>query len=63
VVIQRRTKKGGWKNVKAILPRKGTTADRFSKRVRGPRGRYRAVARSSNGGYAEGISRRVRVKH
>jgi hypothetical protein len=63
VVIQRRTKKGGWKNVKVILPRKGTTADRFSKRVRGPRGRYRAVARSSNGGYAEGISRRVRVKH
>jgi hypothetical protein len=63
VVIQRRTKKGGWRNVKVILPHKGTTGDRFAKRVRGPRGRYRAVARSSNGGYAEGVSRRVRVKH
>lgn len=62
VVIQRRTHKGGWHNVKAILPHKGTTADRFGKRIRARHGVYRAVARTKNGGYVEGISRRVRVR-
>jgi hypothetical protein len=64
VVIQRRTRKGGWRNVKAILPRTraGATTDRFSKRIRAKRGVYRAVARPSSGAYVEGVSRRVRVK-
>jgi hypothetical protein len=60
VVIQRRTRKGGWKNVKAILPRKGSTADSYSKRVRTRRGVYRAVARPNGGAYVQGVSRRVR---
>jgi hypothetical protein len=63
VVLQRRTHKGGWKNIKAILPRKGSSADRFSKRVRARRGLYRVVARPASGGYVEGVSRRVRVRH
>jgi hypothetical protein len=62
VVIQRRTHKGGWKNVKAILPHKGSTADRFGKRMRARHGVYRAVARTKSGGYVEGVSRRVRVR-
>ena len=60
VVIQRRTRKGGWKNLKAVLPHKGTSGDRFSKRVRTPRGVFRAVARTSGGAYISGVSRRVR---
>jgi hypothetical protein len=60
VVIQRRTRKGGWKNVKAILPRKGTSSDRFSKRVRVRRGVFRAVARPNGGAYVQGVSKRVR---
>jgi hypothetical protein len=62
VVIQRRTKKGGWKNVSLILPHKGTSADRFGKNFHARRGVFRAVARAGSGGYAEGVSRRVRVK-
>jgi hypothetical protein len=62
VVIQRRTKKGGWKNVSVILPHKGTSADRFGKSFHARRGVFRAVARASSGGYAEGVSRRVRVR-
>jgi hypothetical protein len=63
IVIQRRTHKGGWKNVKAILPHKaaaGATSNRFSKRVRTRRGVYRAVARPASGAYVEGVSRRIR---
>jgi hypothetical protein len=63
VVIQRRTHKGGWRNIKAILPHKGKTADRFGKRVHTGRGLYRAVARTNTGAYVEGVSRRVRVRH
>jgi hypothetical protein len=60
VVIQRRTKKGGWKNLKAILPKRGKTADSFSKRVRTRRGKFRAVARPNGGAYVQGVSRRIR---
>jgi hypothetical protein len=62
VIIQRRTKKGGWKNVSVILPHKGTTADGFGKSFRARRGVFRAVARTSSGAFVEGVSRRVRVR-
>jgi hypothetical protein len=65
VVIQKRTRRGGWKNVTAILPRRaaaGATANRFSKRIRVRRGIFRAVARPGSGAYVEGASRRVRVR-
>ena len=61
VVLQKRTRKGGWRNLKAILPHRGKTADRFSKRIRARRGIYRVVARPSSGAYISGTSRRVRV--
>jgi hypothetical protein len=62
VVVQRRTKKGGWKTVSVILPHKGTTADRYGRTFRARRGVFRAVAHTNNGAFVEGVSRRVRVK-
>jgi hypothetical protein len=60
VVIQRRTHRGGWKNLKAVLPRKRSGGDRFSKRIRTRRGVFRAVARPNGGAYVTGVSKRVR---
>jgi hypothetical protein len=60
VVIQRRTKKGGWKNLKAILPKRGKTADSFKKRIRTRHGKFRAVARPNGGAYVSGVSKRIR---
>jgi hypothetical protein len=60
VVIQRRTRKGGWKNLKAILPRRGSTADSFKKRIRTRRGTFRAVTRPNGGAYVTGVSRRIK---
>src|SRR3954452_2681726 len=56
VVIQKRTKKGGWKNVAVTLPhgKSGASADRFSRHARVKPGVFRAVARSAGGSYSEG---------
>lgn len=64
IVIQRRTKKGGWKNVLVTLPhgKTGATADRFSRRKRVAPGVFRAVARAAGGAYTEGISGHRRVR-
>jgi hypothetical protein len=64
IVIQRRTKKGGWKNVKVALPhgKDGAKRDHYSRRVKARRGgRFRVYSRPANG-YAEGLSKRVKVK-
>ncbi len=64
VVIQKRTKKGGWRNVAVALPhgKKGASADRFSRRKRVKHGIFRAVARPNGGAYSEGISGRLRFR-
>jgi hypothetical protein len=63
VVIQRRTPKGGWRNVAVTLPhgRAGKPTGQYSRRLRVRRGVFRAIARAT-GGYSEGISRSVRVR-
>jgi hypothetical protein len=63
VVVQRRTKRGGWKNVAVALPRKsGTRSDRWSRRKRVKPGVFRAIGRPGSTGYVEGISHARRVK-
>jgi hypothetical protein len=63
VVIQRRTKRGGWTNVASVLPRtkQGAQSSTFSRKLRVSLGVYRAVARPNGGAYAGGISGRKRV--
>jgi hypothetical protein len=67
VVIQERTKKGGWKNLNVTLPhsKSGASADRWSRRihVHAHRAVLRAVARPNGGSYIEGISRSAHIKH
>jgi hypothetical protein len=65
VVIQRRTSKGGWKNVAHPLPhtKSGATASTYrSGKVKVRPGVFRAVASPSSGGYVEGTSNGKRVK-
>lgn len=65
VVIQRRTSRGGWKNVVHPLPqtKAGATSSTYrSRKVRVRPGVFRAVARPSSGGYVEGTSTRKRVR-
>lgn len=64
VVIQRRTKRGGWTNVTSILPhtKKGAASSTFTRKRRTRLGVYRAVARPSGGAYVEGISGAHRVR-
>ena len=61
IVIQRRTRHGGWRNVAVTLPHGHAPTGSYSRRVRVPRGVYRATARPV-GGYSEGISKSVRVR-
>jgi hypothetical protein len=61
IVIQRRTRHGGWKNVAVTLPHGHAPTGTYSRRVRVPRGVYRATGRAT-AGYSEGISRSVRVR-
>lgn len=65
VVIQKRTKRGGWSNVTSILPRtkSGATSSTFSKKVRTRTGVFRAVARTGDGAHVQGISSRKRVRN
>ena len=64
VVIQRRTKRGGWTNAASILPRtkEGAQVSTFSRKVRARTGVYRAIARPNGGAYVEGISGRHRAR-
>jgi hypothetical protein len=64
VVIQRRTKHGGWRNVTSTLPhtKSGAATSRFTRKARARTGVYRAVARPGSGAYVEGISGRKRVR-
>jgi hypothetical protein len=64
VVIQRRTKRGGWTNVTSILPRtkKGATSSTFTRKRKTRLGVYRAIARPAGGAYVEGISGAHRVR-
>jgi hypothetical protein len=65
VVIQRRTSKGGWKNVVHPLPqtKSGATSSTYrSRKVKVRPGVFRAVARPSGGGFVEGTSKGKRVR-
>ena len=65
VVIQRRTSKGGWKNVVHPLPqtKSGASSSTYrSRKVRVRPGVFRAVASPSSGGYVEGSSNAKRVR-
>ncbi len=64
--IQRRTSKGGWKNVVHPLPKtkSGATSSTYkSRKVKARRGVYRAVASPGGGAYVEGTSRAKRIRH
>jgi hypothetical protein len=64
VVIQRRTKHGGWKNVTSALPKtkSGAQSSTFTRKRRASTGVYRAIARPNGGAYVEGISGRHRSR-
>jgi hypothetical protein len=65
IVIQRRTSKGGWKNVVNPLPhtKSGASSSTYrSRKVKVRPGVFRAVARPSGGGYVEGTSKGKRVR-
>jgi hypothetical protein len=65
IQIQRRTSKGGWKNVVHPLPqtKTGATSSTYrSRKVKVHRGVFRAVATPGGGGYVEGISGNKRVR-
>jgi hypothetical protein len=63
VLIQRRTRKGGWATVGITLTRaKSPAYSVFSKRLRLRRsGAYRAVVKTAAGDYVDGTSRTVKV--
>lgn len=65
VLIQRRTSKGGWKNVASPPPhtKSGATSSSFrSRKVKVRPGVFRAVARPGDGAHVEGISKGKRVR-
>jgi hypothetical protein len=63
VVIQKRTPKGGWKNVTVAFPKTkaGATKSTYSRRKHVRSGVFRAVALPRDGGFVEGLSKGKRV--